>query len=92
MSPEQMQAIQILASLPLQAILLIAVIQLWKALIAAQNARVDDLKINYEKNLADLRTRVILLEDRLGFPVGSTSKSNEKAVSSVFGKKDDKLD
>lgn len=63
MSPEQIQS---LASLPVQALLLIAVIALWKAYAAAQNARIDDLKANYEKNLADLRTRVHLLEDNAG--------------------------
>ena len=60
MTPEQ------LASLPLQALLLIAIVTLWRAYHTTQNARVDDLKANYEKNLADLRTRVILLEDNAG--------------------------
>lgn len=68
MTPEQLQALQFLAALPVQAILLIAVVQLWKAYLAAQNARVDDLKLNYERNLADLRTRVLLLEDKAGMP------------------------
>lgn len=63
MSPEQIQA---LANLPLYVILLMAIVALWKAYAAAQNARIDDLKANYEKNLADLRTRVILLEDKAG--------------------------
>jgi choline-glycine betaine transporter len=88
MSTEQMQALQYLVSLPLQAILLIAVAQLWKALTAAQNARVDDLKQNYEKNLADLRTRVMLLEDRAGVYVPNALNSTEKPVSSGFGVKD----
>lgn len=92
MSPEQMQALQILASLPLQAILLIAVIQLWKAYLTAQNARVDDLKQNYEKNLADLRTRVMLLEDRAGVHPQNALNSTSKPVSSVFANKDPKLD
>lgn len=68
MTPEQLQSLQYLASLPLQAILLIAVINLWKAYKEAQNARIDDLKLNYERNLADLRTRVLLLEDKAGMP------------------------
>lgn len=63
MSPEQIQA---LANLPLQAILLIAIVSLWKAYATAQNARIEDLKGNYEKNLADLRTRVMMLEDKAG--------------------------
>lgn len=65
MTPEQIQA---LANLPLQALLLIAIISLWKAYANAQNARIEDLKGNYEKNLADLRTRVMLLEDRAAAP------------------------
>lgn len=92
MSAEQLQGLQYLASLPLQAILLIAVVNLWKAYNTAQNARVDDLKVNYEKNLADLRTRVILLEDRLGIPAQNGLISSAKPVLPKFGVKDDKLD
>ena len=73
MSPEQIQA---LAALPLQALLLIAIISLWKAYAASQNARIEDLKGNYEKNLADLRTRVMLLEDQASIR-HSRSTTNE---------------
>lgn len=92
MTPEQVQALQYIASLPMQAVLLIACVQLWKSLVAAQNARVDDLKQSYEKNLADVRTRVLLLEDRLGIPHPMGLNSIQKPVSSVFGAKDTKLD
>jgi len=60
------EQIQSLANLPVYGVLLMAVVALWKAYNAAQNARVEDLKQSYEKNLSDLRTRVILLEDRAG--------------------------
>lgn len=63
MTVEQIQG---LANLPVYGVLLMAVVALWKAYSAAQNARVEDLKQSYEKNLADLRTRVMLLEDRAG--------------------------
>lgn len=89
MSPEQIQQ---LIQLPLQALLLIAVVALWKAYNAAQNARVDDLKQNYERNLADLRTRVMLLEDRAGVHPQITPIPSTKGVSSGFEKKDLKLD
>lgn len=81
MSPEQMQALQYLASLPLQAILLIAVVQLWKALREEQKSRVDDLKMSYEKNLADLRVRVMLLEDKAGIApqIDNKAHSNDFA-------------
>lgn len=62
-TPEQIQS---LVNLPVYGVLLMAVVALWKAYSAAMNARVEDLKQGYEKNLADLRTRVMLLEDRTG--------------------------
>lgn len=77
MTPEQVQALQYLASLPLQAILLIACVNLWKAYNTSQNARIDDLKLNYEKNLSDLRTRVILLEDRAGVGFSRSNAADE---------------
>lgn len=60
MPPEQ------LASLPLQVVLFITIGALFKALMDAQNARVADLKEVYEKNIADLRNRTMMIEDRLG--------------------------
>lgn len=84
MPQEQIEMLHWLVSLPLQAILLIAVVNLWKAYVAAQNARIDDLKFNYEKNLADLRTRVHLLEDHIGI---NGQISSHKAYSSDFGGK-----
>lgn len=60
MPPEQ------LAQLPLQAILFITVATLFKALMDAQNARIKDLKEIYEKNVADLRNRTMMIEDKLG--------------------------
>lgn len=89
MSPEQIQS---LANLPFQGLLLIAVVALWRAYSTAQTARVDDLKQSYEKNLADLRTRVMLLEDRAGVHIPNALNSNAKPVSTVFGAKDSKLD
>lgn len=77
MSAEQ---IQTLAALPLQVLLLIAIAALWRAYNTAQNARVDDLKQNYERNLADLRTRVMMVEDRLGIKpllMAASSKPDE---------------
>lgn len=82
MSADQIQG---LASLPLQALLLIAVVALWRAYNAAQNSRVDDLKQNYEKGLSDLRTRVMLLEDRAGIYVPEAVNSSVKPVSGGFG-------
>lgn len=80
MTPEQTELLQWVVSLPLQAVLLIAVINLWKAYVATQEARVNDLKLNYEKNLADLRTRVMLLEDRIGVPVVMPSSADDSGV------------
>jgi len=60
MSPEQV------ASLPLQVLSFIAIGALFKALMEVQNARVKDLKDIYEKNVADLRNRTMMIEDRLG--------------------------
>lgn len=89
MSPEQIQQI---ATYPLYVLLIVAVIALWRAYNASQNARVDDLKQSYEKNLADLRTRVILLEDHAGMHVTNALNSSAKPVSSSFQAKDPKLD
>jgi hypothetical protein len=89
MSADQIQS---LATLPLQALLLVACVTLWRAYNAAQNARVDDLKQNYEKGLSDLRTRVMLLEDRAGIHIPEALNSSVKPVSSGFGAKDLKLD
>lgn len=63
LTPEQIQQ---LIQLPVQALLVIAVFTLWKAYIAAQNARVNDLKQIYGKNLTDINNRVMMIEDRLG--------------------------
>lgn len=60
MTPEQ------LASLPIQVVLFATIAALFKALMDAQNARVKDLKEIYEKNVADLRNRTMMIEDRLG--------------------------
>lgn len=89
MSSDQLQT---LLSLPLQGLLLVACVTLWRAYNAAQNARVDDLKQNYEKGLADLRTRVALLEDHAGIHALNAVNSSQKPVSSVFPHKDPKLD
>lgn len=59
MSPDQLQA---LSSLPLQGLLLIAVVTLWRAYNAAQNSRIDDLKIT----IANLNSRMMMVEDKLG--------------------------
>jgi len=56
MTPEQ------IAQLPLQAIMGIAIIALWRAYIGAQNARVDDLKTV----IANLNSRMLMVEDKLG--------------------------
>ena len=82
MSVEQIQA---LANLPLYVILLMAIVALWKAYAAAQNARIDDLKGNYERNLADLRTRVMLLEDHAGMPHNSSQKHDEDSYNAAVG-------
>lgn len=63
LTPEQIQQ---LVQLPLQALLVMAVVTLWKAYLAAQNARVADLKQIYGKNLTDINNRVMMIEDRLG--------------------------
>lgn len=63
MSADQIQQ---LIQLPLQALLIIAVVTLWKAYNSAQNARVDDLKQLYEKATVDLQNRVMMIEDRMG--------------------------
>lgn len=89
MTPEQLQQ---LTTYPLYVLLLAGIITLWRAYNASQNARVDDLKQSYEKNLADLRTRVILLEDHAGIKVLNAVNSSGKAIPSIFDKKDDHLD
>jgi len=73
MSQDQIQA---LTSLPLQALLLLAVITLWRAYNAAQNARIDDLK----SGITDLRNRVMMVEDRLGIkpPIIASSALENK--------------
>lgn len=63
MSLEQLQQ---LANLPLQVLLIIAVVWLWRAYTAAQNARIDDLKVMQKETLLDIRTRIVLLEARMG--------------------------
>ena len=60
MPPEQ------LASLPLQVVLFITIAALFKALMDSKNAHLKDLKDIYEKNVADLRNRTMMIEDRLG--------------------------
>lgn len=60
MSPEQ------IASLPLQVISFIAIAALFKALQDSQNAHIADIKQVYEKSIADLRNRTMMIEDRLG--------------------------
>lgn len=89
MSIEQLQS---LAGLPVQALLVIAVAVLWRSYDRVQSARVEDLKVSYEKNLADLRTRVHLLEDHAGMPHPMVQNSSQKGAASVFPVKDHKLD
>lgn len=60
MTPEQ------IAGLPLQVVSFIAIAGLFKALMDSQNARVADLKQVYEKSIADLRNRTMMIEDKLG--------------------------
>lgn len=60
MTPEQ------LAALPLQVVLFTTIATLFKALMDTQNKRVNDLKDIYGKNIADLRNRTMMIEDRLG--------------------------
>lgn len=89
MTPEQLQQ---LVQLPVYSLLVLIIVTLWKAYIASNNGRVEDLKNSYEKNLADLRTRVMLLEDKAGMYAPDAQNSSAKAVSSGFGGKDHKLD
>lgn len=63
MSWDQLQQ---LVQLPIYGLLVLAVVTLWKAYNAAQNARVDDLKQLYEKATIDLQNRIMMIEDRLG--------------------------
>lgn len=56
MTPEQ------IAQLPLQAVLVIACIALWRSYVGAMNARVDDLKTV----IANLNSRMLMVEDKLG--------------------------
>lgn len=58
--------IQQLVQLPIYGLLVVAVVTLWRAYNAAQNARVDDLKQLYEKATIDLQNRILMIEDRLG--------------------------
>lgn len=60
MPPEQ------LAQLPLQVILFITIAALFKAYVDSQNAHLKDVKDIYEKNVADLRNRTMMIEDKLG--------------------------
>lgn len=60
MTPEQ------IASLPVQVLLIIAVMGLFKALMDSQKAHLSDLKQIYGKNLSDINNRVMMIEDRLG--------------------------
>lgn len=71
MSADQLQA---LTSLPLQGLLLLAVIALWRAYNAAQNARIDDLK----KVIADINSRMIMVEDKLGIKPPLTTATFDK--------------
>jgi hypothetical protein len=89
MTPEQLQQ---LVQLPVYSLLVLIIITLWKAYVASNNGRVEDLKQSYEKNLSDLRTRVMLLEDRAGMFVPDAQNTIIKPVSSGFGAKDLKLD
>lgn len=56
MTPEQ------IANLPLQVMLALACVALWRAYIGAMNARVDDLKTV----IANLNSRMLMVEDKLG--------------------------
>lgn len=60
MPPEQ------LATLPLQVVCFIAIAGLFKALMDSKNAHIKDLKDIYDKNIADLRNRTMMIEDKLG--------------------------
>lgn len=60
MTPEQ------LANLPIQVLLIFAVVALFKALMDSKNAQVADLKQIYGKNLSEINNRVMMIEDRLG--------------------------
>lgn len=71
MSADQLQA---LTSLPLQGLLLLACIALWRAYNAAQNARIDDLK----KVIADINSRMIMVEDKLGIKPPLTTATFDK--------------
>lgn len=61
MTPEQQQALQYLASLPLQAVLMVIVVKLWNAYQAEHTARIDDLKTV----ISNLNSRMLMVEDKL---------------------------
>lgn len=68
MTPEQ------LTNLPLQVMLALAVIALWRAYINSQNARVEDLKTV----IANLNARMIMVEDKLGIKPPLTTATFDK--------------
>lgn len=63
LTPEQIQQ---LVQLPLYGLLIIAIVALWRALLAEQKAHMDDLKKMNSETVTDLRTRIVLLEARMG--------------------------
>lgn len=71
MSADQLQQ---LVSLPLQGLLLIGLVTLWRAYNASQNARIDDLK----KVISDINSRMIMVEDKLGIKPPLTTSTFDK--------------
>lgn len=68
MTPEQ------IANLPLQVMLALAVVALWRAYIGSQNARVEDLKMV----ISNLNVRMTMIEDKLGIKPPLTTATFDK--------------
>jgi hypothetical protein len=64
-----------IASLTPQAMLVLAVVALWRGYVNEHNARIDDLKTV----ISNLNARMIMVEDRLGIQPPLTTATFDKS-------------
>lgn len=60
--------VEILKQLPLATVAIIACIALWRTLSRRTDDHIKDLREGKEKEIADLRARIMVIEDNLHVP------------------------
>jgi hypothetical protein len=66
--------VEILKQLPLATVAIIACIALWRTLSRRTDDHINDLREGKAKEIADLRARIMVVEDNLHIPRGDRYK------------------